>query len=123
MPVIGSSGLLSSSEFQWGKAIQLLEAWLANPDQLEDVECRPPTGRAINEAIFFARHVGYDKPEAAPNIILPNRDGGVILERAIGSFAESIEINDDGTITYMILRNGHVEEHSENQSLQEFLAV
>lgn len=94
----------------WADIIDLkLVEWGRNPDQLEEEELLPPSRAAIDSAVRIAMTF-RDCGVYAPNRVVPDGDGGIVLERWSGSFSESFEIFSDGQIEYVSCRDHHVVE-------------
>jgi hypothetical protein len=74
--------------------------WGRDPAQLEEEELIPPTRDAIASAVRIAIYF-RDQGIVAPDRVVPDGDGGIVLERWSGPFSESFEISSDGRIEYV----------------------
>ncbi|HEY3244023.1 MAG TPA: hypothetical protein VGM03_11810 [Phycisphaerae bacterium] len=81
--------------------------WGRDPLQLGDSELVPPTPTAIRRAISFALTLREgDLPP--PKRIVPDGDGGIVIERWHGPVTVSIEISPDGLAEFVECREGRV---------------
>ena len=97
-----------SDHLAWQKVIdyQLVE-WGRNPDLLEEDDLIAPTLKAIDRAIKIAVQM-RDQRFSPPKRVVPDGDGGVVLEQWYGSVTESIEIESDGSAEYVVCDGGRV---------------
>ncbi|MBI3834564.1 MAG: hypothetical protein HY287_09585 [Planctomycetes bacterium] len=93
---------------QWQEVIdRKLVDWGRNPQQLEYEELIPPTRFAIQSAAAIAM-LCRDHALAPPMRVVPDGDGGIILERWKGSLSTSIEVARDGTVEVVVVEDCRV---------------
>lgn len=73
--------------------------WGCSPGQLEDDGIEVPTGDNILRAIRAAE-VYRDKGVSAPDTVVPDGNGGIVLERREEDVVEVLHLWDDGNLEY-----------------------
>jgi hypothetical protein len=73
--------------------------WGRNPKELEDEDLIPPTLISIQASSRLAMDL-RDQGAPPPRRVVPNGDGGIVLERWVGKTAWTLEVFDDGSIEY-----------------------
>ena len=85
----------------WQEVIdQKLVDWGRNPDQLAEDNLIPPTRTAVTTAVRIALQM-RDKDLPPPIRIVPDGDGGIVLERWCDDLSEAIEIERSGSAEYV----------------------
>jgi hypothetical protein len=77
----------------WGEAIGKLQRWETNPGVLADDDVEEPAKATIRLAIALAR-AHQRRGEPAPTRVMPNREGGLLLEWVRGRSRQLWEIDD-----------------------------
>jgi hypothetical protein len=100
--------LREESKSRWQDVIdkKLIE-WGRNPQQVAEDDLIPPTARATNAAVGIAVKM-RDQGFLPPLRVVPDGDGGIVLERWEGAASESIEICHDGSAEFVQCRNHRV---------------
>jgi hypothetical protein len=93
---------------RWQEVIDTkLIDWGRNPDQLAEVELIPPSRDAVRVAVRIAGWMrSADRPP--PSRVVPDGDGGIVMERWEGVASEAIEIDRIGHAQYVYVRDHHV---------------
>ena len=78
-----------------------LVEWGRDPKALEEDELLPPTFESVQTAIQIAT-VLRDMDATPPMRIVPDGDGGIVLERWSGNRTESFEIDARGRIEWVV---------------------
>ncbi|MCH8252238.1 MAG: hypothetical protein IID36_07275 [Planctomycetes bacterium] len=87
--------------------ISKLVEWGRNPDLLAEDDLIAPTPEAIERAIKIAEHLEVDG-SPPPMRVVPDGDGGIVLEHSCGSVTTSIEIASDGSAECVECVDGRV---------------
>jgi hypothetical protein len=97
-----------TSRDDWQELIdyKLIE-WGRDPDQLAEHELIPPTTRAVQRAIQIAKELQARKA-LPPMRVVPDGDGGIVMERWCGPWSVSIEIDHHGVTELVVVRDCHV---------------
>ncbi len=103
-----ASPVESSNRDAWQTVIdaKLIE-WGRDPEQLADEDLIPPTRDSVKKAIRIAQ-VFRDDNVPPPLAVVPDGDGGIVLERWDDSLTVSIEINAQGATEFVECRQGRV---------------
>jgi hypothetical protein len=112
--VVGGEGLSRTPGAQdaWQQIIdyKLIE-WGRHPEAIEEDDLIPPTPEAIPSAIEVCRAMmALSAPP--PKRVVPDGDGGVVLERWGADWSVSIEIVKDGTVELVELQQGRVQKRT-----------
>jgi hypothetical protein len=86
-----------------------LSDWERNPAQFDEEGFAPPSKMSLEKASQIARN-WRDRTWEAPERIVPNGEGGIVLEWRAGPDAETVEIDAIGeveTISYRDCRVRH----------------
>ncbi|MCG3129547.1 MAG: hypothetical protein FLDDKLPJ_00280 [Phycisphaerae bacterium] len=99
---------LSRHREAWRQEIdrKLIE-WGRDPSQFEDVDLIPPTQEAIRVASRIALQM-MDCGAAPPTAVVPDGDGGIVIERRTPTTVESIEVTREGAAEMVRLLDGRV---------------
>ncbi len=80
-------------------SLRTLAEWARDPEGLEEDGLLPPSPAALGAAVRLVK--ALDSKTMPPlQWLVPNGDGGIVFEWRQDSFAEKIEILDDGSVTY-----------------------
>ena len=84
----------------WDRIIdrQFIE-WGIHPDLLRDDGVEPPSGDVIQRAGQLAS-ILKDRGVVAPDIVVPDPNGGIVLEWRAGDVTETLHVWDDGIVEY-----------------------
>lgn len=88
---------------QWERVESQLVQWEQNPDELEDEGLEPPnpeTVPLIRDVCQALRGISVDPPLR----LVPNCDGGAVLEWRTAPFLWSVEVELDGTLELSVFR-------------------
>jgi len=92
---------------EWERIIdEKLVEWGREPAALAEEDLYPPTPAAIQRASDIAMR--YRAEVSPPQRVIPDGDGGIILEWWNGSRSNSIEIDGDGHAELVVLERGKV---------------
>lgn len=92
----------------WQRIIdEKLIEWGRDPKQLEDDDLIPPSRDVISLASRLAIAL-RDQDCPPPSSVVPNGDGGIVLERSQGPEAVTYEVYDDGTVEYTLYNDCRV---------------
>ena len=84
-------------------AAEIIAEWQRDPDALAEDELIPPTSEACVKAIELV------KLQRTPfGRCVPDGDGGIVLERWVGSVISSVEIDSAGAIEFVECVDGKV---------------
>lgn len=85
---------------QWQTIIdQKLSAWIAKAGEFEDDGIDPPSEVTISLAIRLAKKL-QSEGAAAPDNVVRDANGGIVLERRINNGADVYHVWDDGNIEH-----------------------
>ena len=103
--LISSSQDSENHRGEWQAVIdrKLIE-WGRNPALLAEREMIAPTAAAIGRAVAIAQDA-RDRNLASAFRVAPDGDGGIVFERWDGQLTESIEIDRDGRVEYVVCRD------------------
>ncbi|MCG3128322.1 MAG: hypothetical protein CHACPFDD_03205 [Phycisphaerae bacterium] len=92
----------------WRKVVDCtLIEWGARPEQLAEAELIPPTRPAVQRAIQIAE--SFRESSAPPPMrVVPDGDGGIVMERWTETTMRSIEIDRDGCAELVMTRDARV---------------
>lgn len=91
----------------WDSALERLQAWLAAPSLLDDVESERPSPDVIRGAMAVLatlREQGFP----AEFVPVPSGAGGVSFERDRGTAFEEYELEKTGRLRYRCFRDGRM---------------
>ncbi len=86
--------------------------WGRDPLKVEDIDLIPPSHEAITRAISIVKSA-IQRNWPAPLSVVPDGDGGIVLERWSGPHSEAIEIGSDGSAEYVRCSHQRVVERRE----------
>lgn len=96
----------------WQEVIdEKLIEWGRDPGQLAEDDLIPPTRESVQRATRIALAF-RDDGDPPPLRVVPDGDGGIVLERWRDSLTESIEIDAQGVAEYVVCRHGRVTQRS-----------
>lgn len=101
-------GATSAWRIGWQRVIDaILIEWGRNPSELQEHDLIPPTRPAINRAVEIAR-AWRDQHLPPPLRVVPDGDGGIVLERWMGSKTYALEIDQRGQVEFVETLDGKV---------------
>lgn len=83
--------------------------WGLHPEEIADEGVDPPTREILQQCIKLASK-WRDEDLPPPDSVVPDANGGVVLERCAGHFSEVLHFWDDGTIEYQRFRGAKLVE-------------
>lgn len=91
----------------WSTVARKVASWLLDPPSVDDEDLIAPTRLAIESAeIMFS--FAEESNWALPSRVVPDGDGGIVLERHEGDVFWSVAIDDGGEVEIMLLDRGKV---------------
>lgn len=108
-PIIRPSPSASPDHFepQWDGVESQLDQWEQHPAELEDDGLEPPNQEAfplIRDVCLALREMCVDPPMR----LVPNCEGGAVLEWRTPPVLWSIEVEQDGTLELSVFRTGRL---------------
>lgn len=97
-------GALSAGD-GWDEVLAALQLWASDPTVLEDDDVDAPSVLTIDLAMDVARQLRA-VPTPAPTRVMPNREGGVLLEWVAGSLRGVWEIDDQHRLEVSVFDSG-----------------
>ena len=88
---------------------ELLDEWLADPEQLDDAGIDPPTVEILNKAKALIPRLAEIFPTEVKTVwCVPTCDGGVSMTVKSGTKSYILEIWDDGEVVFVTFEGSKV---------------
>ena len=98
-PITGDPTRDDKTREKWQRLIDQLLEWQSAPSQLDDEGVDPPSGETIRRAIVLLQALRNGQ-EAVPDSVVPDPNGGIVVERREKDVSEVFYVWDNGTVEY-----------------------
>lgn len=99
LPITGAPARDDTAREKWPRLIDQLLEWYSDPSQLDDEGVDPPTEGTIRQAIVLLQALKNGQ-KAAPDSVVLDPNGGIVIERREKGVSEVFHVWDDGTLEY-----------------------
>lgn len=108
-PMTGDCRRDDQSQNKWQRLIDQLLEWYSDPSQLDDEGVEPPTRETIRRAILLLQALS-DDGVTPPDSVVPDPNGGIVIERREKDVSEVFHVWDNGTLEYRRFQGTHLVE-------------